>query len=667
MQNRLVTLLNQFSNFRKFVISLKNIASAKSNFLSPDSFAASWLIGVRAAPRLFANTSSQDIESLARKRPRQTQDAIAAADMVLKHEFNMLGSGPYRPIDPSRKASDGYLPIDWSFDPVSGLRFPSKIHYKDWDLWKMRPGLADIKLPWELARCQHWPALAQAWLLTGDRRYADEIFAQREDFDEANPVGFGIHWTCTMDVAIRAANWAVALEMVRSHVVAESVWLSAYRSLFIHGRFIRSNLENNYEVTSNHFLSNVVGLFYLARVFNESLEANEWEKFSRNAIEREIDIQILPDGADFESSIPYHRLVTELFLGAVSVANFSGQTFSQSLRNKLKIMVEFLLGVVRPDGLMPQLGDADDGRLHIFSGYGSWKPQDGRHIFSSAAQVLDVSEWGSYGGDQGYWEEFWWGGNLNDEKISHQIPDSERHFSDAGIAIHRSFMAYLVITNGIVGTQGFGNHKHNDLLSFEFHSFGVPLIVDPGSYVYTSDPAARNIFRGTSYHNTLMIDSVEQNELNPEWIFRLFEKSSPETLEYRTGDESFFYKGRHIGYTRLDQPIKHERSFELLKHNGELVVTDFLEGEGIHNLCWHFHLAPGVESIFDAKGINLCHDLLNMRWQLEIPEGLRMTCMPAWYSPSYGVRVPCQAIKLETDADIVGQNSWCFRVRKVDQ
>ena len=333
MKNRLTTLFNQFSNFGKFTISLKNRYSHNRNFLSSDAFAVSWLIAVRAAPRLFANSSSQNIENLVKKIAGQTLDTIAAADMVLKHEFNLLGSGPYRPIDVSRKTSDGYFPIDWSLDPVSGLRFPSTMYYKDWDLWKMRPGFADIKLPWELARCQHWPTLAQAWLLTGDGRYADEIFAQREDFDEANPVGFGIHWTCTMDVAIRAANWAVALEMIRSHVAAESVWLSAYRSLFAHGRFIRSNLENNYEVTSNHFLSNVVGLFYLSRVFNESLEANEWEKFSRNAIEREIGIQILPDGADFESSVPYHRLVTELSLGSVSVANFSGHAFMQSQRN----------------------------------------------------------------------------------------------------------------------------------------------------------------------------------------------------------------------------------------------------------------------------------------------------------------------------------------------
>ena len=97
-----------------------------------------------------------------------------------------------------------------------------------------------------------------------------------------------------------------------------------------------------------------------------------------------------------------------------------------------------------------------------------------------------------------------------------------RLFPMAGLAAMRAgTTGYLLVTNGIVGTNGFGNHKHNDQLSFEYHFDGVPLVVDPGSYVYTSDPDARNLFRGTAYHNTVQIDSVEQNELKPEWLFRL--------------------------------------------------------------------------------------------------------------------------------------------------
>ncbi len=129
---------------------------------------------------------------------------------ILRHEFNLLGSGPYMPVDPDRRMdASGYQPIDWYLDPVSGLRFPRGIPLAQWNLERMRPGRADIKLPWELARCQHWPLLGQAYRLTGDDRFAVEIARELHDFMEANPIGIGVNWTCTMDVALRAANWAV--------------------------------------------------------------------------------------------------------------------------------------------------------------------------------------------------------------------------------------------------------------------------------------------------------------------------------------------------------------------------------------------------------------------------------------------------------------------------
>jgi hypothetical protein len=627
---------------------------------------ARWLALLRSSPRLFPAIPAEALARLKTELPEQAASAISAGERILRHEFNLLGSGPYRPIDPERQAVGAYLPIDWNIDPISGLRFPSGIHYKSWDLWKMRPGMADVKLPWELARCQHWPTLAQAWLLTGDARFVEEMFAERADFDAANPVGYGNQWTCTMDVAIRAANWALALEMVREYPAPESVWLEAYRSLYSHGYFIRSNLEDKYEVTSNHFLSNVVGLYYLARVFHEAPGAKEWEAFSRTAIEREVEVQILPDGADFESSVPYHRLVAELFLGAVRVADHSGAPFSQHLHVRLQEMVGFFLGVLRPDRLMPQLGDADDGRLHIFTNYGIWQPQDGRHLLAAASIVLGVPEWHRYSGIQGQWEAFWWSGGAGSSSDQTTVlPQVDKHFTDAGIVIHRSPQAYLAITNGTVGTKGFGNHKHNDLLGFEYHPDGRPLIVDPGSYVYTSDLAARNLFRGTGYHNTLMIDGVEQNETNPEWIFRLFEKATPETLEYLATNESVVYRGRHVGYTRLEHPVVHERRFKLMRETGALLIEDRLEGTGAHKLSWHFHLSPGIEATVEAGAVRLLQKETGTQWQVTVPANVTVRCAPAWYSPSYGVRIPCQALELDAEVTLQNESSWHFSFTRV--
>ena len=246
-------------------------------------------------------------------------------------------------------------------------------------------------------------------------------------------------------------------------------------------------------------------------------------------------MQVLPDGADYESSIPYHRLVAELFLGAARLADYQGAPLSAGYRARVHDMVAYLAAVTRPDGLMPQVGDADDGRLHVFDGYGTTSPQDGRHLFGPASAMFDEPAWRALAGDAGAWETAWWGLD---------VPTSAR--PPTGVRLVRPTVSgrrrrrrcgrprghYLLVTNGIVGTNGFGNHKHNDQLSFEYHHGGMPLIVDPGSYVYTSDPDARNRFRGTAFHNTVCVDGVEQNELRPDWLFRLFETSNAEHVSF---------------------------------------------------------------------------------------------------------------------------------------
>ena len=274
-----------------------------------------------------------------------------------------------------------------------------------------------------------------------------------------------------MDVGLRAVSWVVALDLIRgSQSLDDAFWSRAYAALFDHGLFTRGNLENTYEVTSNHFLSNVVGLWFMAAMFDDVDEGRAWSAFARESLETEINVQVLPDGADFESSVPYHRLVAELFLGSARLADHRGQPLSPHYRSRVHDMVGYLAAVTRPDGLMPQSGDADDGRLHVF-GDATATPQDARHLFGPASVMCSCDEWMSIGGPAARWEVAWWGLGTPDT-TSTTVPAVHQLFPDAGHAVVRDGGLYLLITNGIVGTKGFGNHKHNDQLAFEYHAGG---------------------------------------------------------------------------------------------------------------------------------------------------------------------------------------------------
>jgi hypothetical protein len=622
--------------------------------------AGRWVAGRIARRALYPSIGSAALERLRQTHGADVDATVHAAERILKHEFNLLGSGVFVPVDPDRAAASGYTPIDWYVDPVRGLRFPKGVPHKAWKLYEMRPGNADIKYPWELARCQHWTALGQAFQLSRDERFALEIARELDDFVVANPLATGVNWTCTMDVALRAVNWAIGLELVHDSGSLESeFWTRAYAALFDHGVFIRGNLENTYEVTSNHFLSNVVGLLFLGAVFADLPDGAEWNTFARTSLETEINVQVLPDGADFESSIPYHRLVTELFLGSARLADFQGKPLSEPYRSRVRDMVAYFGVVIRPDGLMPQVGDADDGRLHVMGGYATTTPQDGRHLFGPAAVIFDEPAWACLGGDASSWETAWWG--LTPAAAASSKPQPEtRLYAEAGVAVMRAGDShYLLVTNGRVGTAGFGNHKHNDQLSFEYHHGGVPLIVDPGSCVYTSDAETRNRFRATASHNTLQIDGVEQNEINPDWLFRMFESSNAEHVSFKEDADGVQYVGRHHGYERLPHPVTHERALRLRKTSGALEIVDTLTGRGAHVVRWHFHLAPGVKA--ESIGSHaIALSASGRSWRFQIPPGIAMSLAPAEYSPSYGVSEPCTALDGHVSTAINGERTFTF-------
>ena len=617
-----------------------------------------WLAKQRAGGRIYADIGEPQLRDAAARYPQRAAETIVGADRVMRHEFNLLGSGPFVPIDPDRSSSDRR--IDWNLDPIRRARFARGVPHKQWNMETMRPAGADVKLPWELGRCQHLVPLGQAYRLTSDPRYALEVFSQIEDFAAANPTGMGVQWICTMDVAIRAANWTLALALVRAcEAIDATRWMNAYRVLFDHGVFIENNLENTYEVTSNHFLSNIVGLQFLAAAFAELPSGSRWRTQTREWLEQEMRAQVLDDGADYESSIPYHRLVTELFLSAGHLAAFRGEPLSDRYTSRLRAMCDYLAAVLRPDGLMPQVGDADDGRLHIFSSYGEWQPQDARHLLAPAAAFFGVDRWRALAGHDNGWEAAWWGFGVPAERTSQSFPPAPlEHFPHAGVTVFRTSRTYLLVTNGIVGTNGFGNHKHNDQLSFEYHVDGVPVVVDPGTGVYTSDPAIRNRFRGTASHNTAMIDGVEQNDIRFEWLFRMFETSRPEHVRVDEAPGALEYEGRHHGYERLPSPVTHARRVTLERSSEHLHVADTFVGTGRHSLSWRFQCAPGAVVTVGAEGVEIAAPSVRVR--LSVPDAVRVEVEDAWYSPSYGVMLPARAIGLRTDIELNGSATFAF-------
>jgi hypothetical protein len=191
-----------------------------------------------------------------------------------------------------------------------------------------------------------------------------------------------------------------------------------------------------------------------------------------------------------------------------------------------------------------------------------------------------------------------------------------------------------------------GAHAHNDQLGFELALGDQPLVVDPGSYLYTADPAARELFRSTGMHATLRIGQAEQQVTAPELPFQMQDVARAEALSWEPGDTRAAFEGRHHGFERLVPGATHMRRLELDGAGGTLTVRDTVSGEGSHTLEWSFPLAPcdAVAGTGSARA-----QLPGAELEISSPN-LEFRIEPGWYSPSYGVREPAPLVRASRPA-----------------
>jgi hypothetical protein len=575
--------------------------------------------------------------------PEQLTDTLTTADELVQGTFDLLGSGP---VDMRRGERGEGWRIDWRLDPRSGQRFPRMVDHWCWSQVK-RPG-ADIKAPWEIGRCQHFATLGMAWWLTGEARFAECFARTVRDFRRQNPVGMGVQWACPMDVGLRLVSWLIGVSFFQGAPQLNFSWWRGFlRGLVEHGQFIAEHLEygtyHSEIITSNHHLSNLVGLYWLALAFPHLDAGCVWRGLAQRGLEDEIDRQILADGSNYESSVPYHRLDLELFLSAYAMSVQHQAPLPAAYRERLSSGLRFLAGLRQPSGRMPQVGDADNGRAHVLTEFGRWNQESMDHLLAAGAKVLGEPELAADVPHEARFEALWWGEGIKAPVVGERV-SKEGIFPEAGYALARRGASYALLTNSVVGTSGFGNHKHNDQLAIEWVVGEQPIVVDGGSYIYTPDPDARNSFRSVRTHNTVCVDDEEQNTINPQWLFRLMSEGERTLERIEDGSGAVGLRGDHTCYARLAAGLKHSRRV-LLDADGSLLVDDWFEGSTDRRLRWYLLLYPAIRTQLVPGGIELSGPLGSGRLATE--PGMTWNVIEGWYSPGYGRRLATRALVAE--------------------
>src|SRR6266550_4338476 len=510
------------------------------------------------------------------------------ADEICNGRFPFLGYGTW---DLGREPK-------WNVDFISGLEWrpvPVKDHNG------IRFDGSDIKVPYELSRLQFLPVLGKAYVLTRDERYRQNAKHLLSYWIQNNPVGIGVNWSIAMEAALRAMSICFLLNLISPLRPEEEGWLERVtQSLWHHFVYVEAHIEFSHLITSNHYLSNVVGLHCLSQ-FLEGPSMVPKRRLYRRLVEAEIQRQVYEDGGDYEASIGYHALVAQMFTSALLLMRASKLTPHPSFLERLGRMYRMMDKLASPSGQLPNVGDCDDGRVELFLDDLQQMlllPVPERNSLRMS-NLLGVGKC-LFGGRHGSTEDAKWYGVTETSWASSSVVNQPQVcrqrvaiFPQSGIAIAKTEHAevlFFAVPNGIFGK---GSHTHNDKLSFVLRLDGEEVLCDSGTGCYTRDPEVRNRFRATAAHNSVLVDGEEQNTFDHGRAGLFWSGSEAEVGRIGQWRENgdLFLRASHSGYKRLG--VMHTRTIRLPEGKPKAIVEDRLSGIGTHRFEINFQMAPG--------------------------------------------------------------------------
>lgn len=589
----------------------------------------------RSQPKFLPGFNADNWEATASLQPTlfpfETQQLLERATRIAdEHRWTVLGYG---------EKSFG-REINWLRDPLSEQEWPLDYHC---DIKLARNDGSDARVLWEVNRLSHLITLGRAAVMTKDERFGEEVFAQLESWRAQNPLGRGANWACAMEVALRAMNLLAVFELFRRSPQLDEARLMALLQMFDqHGAHIRRHLEFSYLATSNHYLSDVVGLLWLGIMLPELEAASAWRAFALDEVLKEMDKQVLADGADFEASTGYHRLALELFLHSFLLARENDIEIDDKHWRKLRAMLDYTRAYLRPDGRAPLIGDTDSGQILPVNQHTA---DDHAYVLALGAVVFNEPRFKL--SPDNLPEEVLWLSGADGVRVYENLamadePARSEAFADAGTYIMREDDLYLLLNANDNGLEGRGSHGHNDALSLEVSACNRAFIVDPGTFVYTSNLHARQQFRSTAYHSTVEVDGAEQNSTDESTPFIIGNEAQPRVLIWKVTPERDLIIAEHGGYRRLREPITHRRTVEFDKRERCWMIEDALTGEGTHEFRFRFHFADelkitarddgAVQALDESSGARL----FILTQDFDEPPELE----PRFVSRDYGARSP---------------------------
>ncbi len=519
---------------------------------------------------------------------------LAAADTILAGRWNVFAL---------RGVELGFPP-QWNRDPKTGTLPPMGLG-KAID-YRSERVVGDIKYLWEPSRHLELVTLAQAWHVSGEQCYADGARILLQSWFDQCPYPQGVHWTSSLELAVRLLNWAFAWELLGGAASPlftgadgqrfQRQWLD---SIYQHCHFIRGYFSRH-SSANNHLFGEYMGLFVASLVWPCWPESARWQAVSKRGLEVEALKQNTADGVNKEQAIYYQHEVMDMMLLCHVVGQAHGVAFVPAYLQRLEKLADFLAALLDAGGHMPMTGDADDAQMVRLAHEAGWSPY--RSLLASCALLFGRADFKRKAGaldDKTRWlfghaGQQCWDGLVPSgaEQPVTAFPEGGyyllgQHFGAAG-------EVRLVVDCAPLGYLSIAAHGHADALAFTLSLGGEEFLIDPGTYAYHTQKAWRDYFRSTAAHNTVCVDHQDQSEIGGNFMW--LRKANARLLAHQPCDSEQCFEGEHDGYQRLPDPVIHRRQIKFDTKRNTIVVKDILQCRDTHHVALHWQLAESCRT-----------------------------------------------------------------------
>lgn len=572
--------------------------------------------------------------ALALVTPEARASVLSTADEVMAGRMEVLGMLRLDMSSP-----------DWGLDPITGKRAPLggycfRIDFRD-------PAVTgNVKQIWELSRLHHITALACAYALSGEERYAERAGEHLCSWWRANPWLSGVNWSNGIEVGTRLISfvwsrrllgrWEGAPEVFeQSPLALDQIWQhQAYLASF-HSRGSSAN---------NHAIAEAAGLLVAALAFAWYPESERWAAQAAEWLEEDLGSNTFPSGVNREMAFDYHGYVAELALVAAAEADRAGVPLSDETWERIARILDVVAATADVNLQPPRYGDSDDGRALVLDrATNRWEA-----LLAIGRTVCDAPIWWPDAAPSAVSTLV---SAICSKHLVHERPQRRPfHFADAGLTILRAEApdggeVWCRLDSGPHGFSSIAAHAHADALSMELRHAGVEILSDPGTYCYHGEPAWRSYFRSTAGHNTVEIGERDQARADGAFMWSNHPTSRLVALGVGGDGQVSEWSAQHDGYLSLQPPAVHRRTVRLFS-GGNMEILDEVTTKGEHPVRLAFHFGPEV--VVDQ----VSPSTLSLTWPrssalFRLPETLSwllvrgQTNPPGgWYSPSFGVKQP---------------------------